>query len=107
MSEWIKNELDARGQTQRELGDAIGLSESQMSKLMHSRRKMTAQELLKTLQFFGYPVAVEDNDNPVARVVRMLSAFERDEQEAVAEHLTTMTRLPRRLALPSPKADKA
>lgn len=51
---WIDEQLEARGINRRELADAIGFTEAQMSKVMNGHRRLTANEADKIRRFFGY-----------------------------------------------------
>jgi transcriptional regulator with XRE-family HTH domain len=107
LTEWIKAELKARELTQKELADAIGISDVQMSKSLRGKRKITAPELIGVLQFLGYPVALNEVDAPVARIVRTLASFDEAEQQAVLDHMESLVRLMRKppLQLPPPPQD--
>lgn len=63
--EWIKEQLDLRGVSQRELGAAIGLTEQKMSHVMRGRRALSAREADSIRRFFGYELP-EDLATPVA-----------------------------------------
>ena len=52
--EWIDEQLQRRGLNRRELADAVGLTEAQMSKVMNQHRKLSADEADAIRRFFGY-----------------------------------------------------
>jgi len=52
--QWIDEQLKERGMNRRQLAEAIGFTESQMSKTMAGTRQLSAQEADAIRRLFGY-----------------------------------------------------
>lgn len=64
--DWVKQQLDVRGLTQRSLIDVLGLTEAQISHMFTGRRRVLADEADKIRRFFGYKLP---EDAPVTIAV--------------------------------------
>ncbi|WP_349380798.1 helix-turn-helix transcriptional regulator [Paracoccus sp. (in: a-proteobacteria)] len=88
--EWLKEQLEQRGLTQAAAGDAIGLSESKMSKVMNGSRKLSADEADGLRRFLGYYLPDDPRDAPEVRIMNHLSKLQSDQKRAVEAFLSTM-----------------
>lgn len=89
--DWIAEQLGARGVTQKELGDAIGLSEVQVSKVMHGHRRLTATEADAIRRFFGYPMPDDLLPGRPERIVLDgLSVLDEAQKRALALYLKAL-----------------
>ena len=88
---WLKAEIDRRGILQRELAEAMGISESTLSKIFGSGdkpRKITGNEAMKALRFLGYPVpAPGAEERPLDIIVRYAAKLDESQQRALAAYL--------------------
>jgi transcriptional regulator with XRE-family HTH domain len=58
ISELIKSEREKRGMTQKELGKAIGVNATQVSRIEINSESVTMKTLKKYLDFFGLEIMV-------------------------------------------------
>lgn len=63
--EWVRQQLEIKGLTQRALADALGITEQKLSHVFHGRRNIKAQEADCIRRFFGY-VLPEDRPATIA-----------------------------------------
>lgn len=68
--EWVRQQLEAKGLTQRALAEALGISEQKMSHVFTGRRGIRADEADKIRRFFGYTLP-EDRPTSIAVVGRV------------------------------------
>lgn len=59
--EWIRQQLKIRDFSQRDLANAIGLTDAKMSNIMNGRRRITAGEADQIRRFFGFTPPEEMN----------------------------------------------
>ncbi|MFG6081570.1 helix-turn-helix domain-containing protein [Paracoccus litorisediminis] len=83
---WLKEEMESRGLTQRDVGAAAGLSEVQMSKVMSGNRKLSADEASAIWRYLGYTLPDEEASAVDMRILRQLTRLTDDEKIAL-EHL--------------------
>lgn len=88
--DWVKHQLETRGIGQGELAAAIGLSESQMSKVFGGTRRLTAREADDIRRFFGYRLPDDPMDAAEARVFDRLSTMRADQIRAVELYLEAL-----------------
>jgi len=89
--EWVKQQMERRGIGQRELGEAIGLSESQMSKVIHGGRKLSSTEADAIRRYFGYRLPDDPVDTIEARIFDHLATLRGDQKRAVALYLEALS----------------
>lgn len=88
---WISEQMKARGVTQKQVGEAIGLSEVQMSKIMNGHRKLTADEADGIRRFFGYPMPDDlMAGKPERTVLDGLSVLDDAQKRALALYLEAL-----------------
>lgn len=87
--QWVRRQMDRRGVSQAELAAAIGLSESQMSKVMGGTRKLSSDEADEIRRFFGF--RLPDDEGPEAMIFEHLSALRDEQKVALAQYLQTLT----------------
>ena len=92
--EWVKQQLGQRGIGQGELGVAIGLTESQISKVMGGTRRLTAIEADSIRRFFGYRLPDDPSDTIEGRIDAHLARLRGDQKRAVALYLEALTGAP-------------
>ena len=85
--EWIRAQLDLAGKSQKELGDHLGLTESQMSKIMSSGRKITASEADDVRRFFGYHVPGDPVKTDAARIQEAAPRLDARQARSLARYL--------------------
>lgn len=68
--EWIRQQLDAKGVSQGELGAAIGLTSVQVNKILTGYRRLESTEADKIRKFFGYRLPEEPSEPiPITGVI--------------------------------------
>lgn len=65
--DWVRQQLEIKGLTQRALADALGLSEQKMSHVFTGRRRIQAGEADKIRRFFGFELP---EDRPATKYCR-------------------------------------
>lgn len=89
--DWISEQMKARGVTQKEVGEAIGLSEGKMSKVMNGHRKLSAAEADGIRRFFGYPLPDDlPPGAPERKVLDGLSVLDEHQKLALALYLEAL-----------------
>lgn len=84
--EWLKSELERQGITQKTLGEAVGLSEVQMSKLMAGDRRLLASEAASIWRYLGYTLPDDEASEVDKRILQLLSRMT-DEEKIALERL--------------------
>ena len=87
---WIEAQLRQRGVTQRELAEAIGLSEVQMFKVMKATRRLTSDEADNIRRFFGFRLPEDPVGECEARMQRLLSQLGDAQRQAVVLYLEAL-----------------
>ncbi len=90
--DWVRDELSARGMTQRALGKAVGLDEATISKTLRGTRQLTATELVAMLRLFGYPTPWDRHGTELQRLVRLASSLTEEQRDVLADFLRTLQR---------------
>lgn len=92
---WLRTEIARRGIAQRELADAIGLTESQLSKVFGRARQLRADELVVALRYLGYPAPPYDAGiSTVAEQVHAIAAgLDAEQQRALLTHLRLLRQM--------------
>lgn len=88
---WITEQLEERGLTQRELGEAIGLSEVQVSKVLRGGRKLSADEADAIRRFFGYRLPDDPILSDADRIHDYLSRLGVAQRRAVVLYLEALS----------------
>lgn len=81
--EWLKSEMQARGLKGRHVGEAIGLTDGQMSLVLSGRRKLSAKEADDIRRFLGYTVPDDTASDLDRRLLRILSQMDDDRKRAL------------------------
>lgn len=81
--DWLKREMIKRGVSQKSVGEAAGLSEVQMSKVMAGARKLSADEAAAIWRSFGYTLPDDDASDADVRILQKLSLLSEDEKTAL------------------------
>ncbi len=63
--DWVKQQIEMKGLTQRALADALGITEQKMSHIFTGRRRVQADEADKIRRFLGYSLP-EDRPPTIA-----------------------------------------
>lgn len=87
--EWLKSEMDRRGLTQREVGEAIGMSDAQMSKVMSGFRQLKSHEADAIRRFLGYTLPDDEASELEIRLLRAMSKMTDEEKAALEVFLKT------------------
>lgn len=88
--EWVRQQLEQRKVSQGELGGAIGLTESQISKVMGGSRKLSSKEADAIRRFFGYRLPDDPADTIEARIYDRVAKLRDDQKRAVALYLEAL-----------------
>lgn len=88
---WISEQLEERGITQRELGEAIGLSEVQVSKVLRGGRKLSADEADAIRHFFGYRLPDDPIQSDADRIHDYLARLGASQRRAVVLYLEALS----------------
>ena len=89
--EWLKNEMERRGLTQREVGEAVGLTDGQMSKVMSGLRQLKSTEADAIRRFLGYTLPDDEASELEIRLLRAMSKMSDDEKAALEMFLKTFS----------------
>jgi len=81
--EWLKNEMARRGLTQREVGEAIGMSDAQMSKVMSGFRQLKSTEADAIRRYLGYTLPDDEASELEIRLLRAMSKMTDTEKAAL------------------------
>lgn len=76
---------EENGTSQAQLGEALGLDQTAVSKIESGKRAMTARELMLVAQFFGVTTSRLIEPEPVAVALRAGDAGREDVVEAVKD----------------------
>lgn len=87
---WIDDQLEKRGIPRRELADHIGLTESQMSKVMNGTRRLTAEEADAIRRYFGYRLPDDPLDAEEQAIQERLSKLGAGQKRAVVLYLEAL-----------------
>lgn len=68
--DWLRNQMDARGMTQRELASVAGMTEQMFTNVVAGRRKFSAREVDAIRRAFGYTLP-EDRPTGIEVVGRV------------------------------------
>jgi transcriptional regulator with XRE-family HTH domain len=82
MMAWLKQQMEARGVSQRELAGVVGMTEQMFSNVMNGRRSFKALEVDAIRRFFGFQLP-EDAQVPIAVVGRVAAG---DHIDLVDDH---------------------
>lgn len=91
--EWVAAELRARGMRDRDLGDAMGWSSGQTSKILAGTRELKADELISILSWLGVPSPIGE-DSREAAAARHLASLRPSQTEALLALLLELRRTP-------------
>lgn len=89
--EWLKSEIDRRNLSQRDVGEAVGLSDAQMSKVMAGSRKLSAAEADAIRRFLGYTLPDDEATELDNRLLRALSRMTDGEKAALEVFLSSFS----------------
>lgn len=89
--EWLKAEMKARGLTQRDVGDAIGLDDAKMSRVLSGDRKLSATEADNIRRFLGFTLPDDEASELDRRILRVLSQMSERQKEALETLLPPLT----------------
>ncbi|MEO8269202.1 MAG: helix-turn-helix transcriptional regulator [Aureliella sp.] len=64
LSDWVKYGREARGMTQAQLADMVGLTTVQLSKIENGRGETSLATLRRTCEIFDLPFIVRANAAP-------------------------------------------
>lgn len=81
--EWLKSEMQARGLKARQIGEAIGLNDGQMSLVLSGKRKLSSQEADNIRRFLGYTLPDDEASELDRRLLRSLSRMSEDRKRAL------------------------
>ena len=87
---WIDKQIERRGINRRELAEHIGLTESQMSKVMNGTRRLTADEADAIRRFFGYRLPDDPADDDLSRIHEALTMLGDRQRRAVVLYLEAL-----------------
>lgn len=87
---WIDEKIAERGITRREVAEAIGLSESQMSKVMAGTRKLSADEADGIRRFFGFPPPDDLVDADMARIQDNIARLRAKQRRSLVLYLESL-----------------
>lgn len=81
--------MRARGLRAKDLGEKMGWSESLTSKILGRQMELKADELLKLMELFGYPLPpVEGAEESDAQVIaRIAAGLDEDSRRALVVYL--------------------
>ena len=91
---WLREQLRSRGISQVEADRAVGLNESQMSKVMNGSRRLTADEADGLRRFLGYRLPDDAADTPEARIIQHLAKLGADQKRALETYLQSRVDAP-------------
>ncbi len=92
---WIQAELERRDLPHIRLGEVVGWNADLTSRSMNGKRKITGDELLVILRFFGYHVPIPDGgteETPVQRLSRIASSTDESQLIALVNYLESLPR---------------
>ena len=89
--EWINQQLQSRDMNRRQLADAIGLTEVQLSKVMNGTRLLKADEADKIRRFFGYRLPDDPVNSDIDAIHNQLSRLGAHQRRAVILYLEALT----------------
>lgn len=89
--EWLKSEIDRRNLSQRDVGEAVGLSDAQMSKVLAGNRKLSSDEADAIRRFFGYTLPDDEATALDNRLLRALSQMSESEKTALEVFLSSFS----------------
>lgn len=89
--DWIDEQLRARGINRRELADAIGFTEVQMSKTMNGHRRLTADEADAIRRFFGYRLPDDPPSSDLDLIQDYLARLGAPQRRAVVLYLEALS----------------
>lgn len=81
--EWLKDEMARRQVTQKDVGIAAGLNDSQMSKVLSGVRKLSADEAAAIWRFLGYTLPDDESSDIDRRILQQLTRLNDDEKSAL------------------------
>ena len=81
--EWLKAEMAARGLKNRDIGNAIGLDDGQISRVLSGGRKLSATEADKIRRFLGYTLPDDEANELDRRLLRHLSRMPESSKAAL------------------------
>lgn len=70
--DWIRQQMEIKGVSQRDLGAAIGLSDAKISNVLRGARQLKASEADGIRRFFGY--RLPEDRNPIIAVIGKVGA---------------------------------
>lgn len=95
--EWIDEQLREHGKTRKELADAIGLTESQMSKTMNGSRVLPASEADSIRRYFGFRLPDDPAVSDLDRIYAYISRLDGEQARVVALYLSALAGEPEAL----------
>lgn len=81
--EWLKTEMAKRKLSQRDVAEAVGLTDAQMSKVLSGSRKLSSEEADSIRRFFGYALPDDEASDLDIRLLRALSQMTEAEKAAL------------------------
>lgn len=91
--EWLKSEMSKRNLTQRDVGEAVGLSDAQMSKVLNGLRKLSSEEADRIRRFLGYALPDDEATELDIRLLHALSQMTDAEKAALEVFLQSFAGL--------------
>lgn len=88
--EWIDEQLRRKGLCRRELADAVGLTEVQMSKVMNGHRRLSADEADAIRRFFGFRLPDDPPGSDLDLIQDHLSRLGVQQRRAVVLYLEAL-----------------
>lgn len=81
--EWLKSEMVKKNLTQRDVGEAVGLTDAQMSKVLSGYRKLSSDEADRIRRYLGYALPDDEATELDIRLLHALSQMNDAEKAAL------------------------
>lgn len=81
--EWLKNEMKNRGIPAKDIAQAIGLDDAQMSRALNGGRKLSATEADNIRRYLGYLLPEDAETEEDARLLRILMQMSPERKKAL------------------------